>query len=204
MTEAEFAPFANFKTRWHNRGRSFVYEVTDYLSGAPDSVLFAYTDAVVAKSAGYRKEYGYEYHRWISSPEFIEENRPSYIARSRNITRSPEGTHRSLYDSLDRLISSGFLDGSVLRDSYFTWTKRPGYTKVGSCNTVFRVVSVSSSLDSEDVPEEVLDYVVYHECLHLSGGYRPGKRPHDREFRMAEREFPYWKKAEKFLCDMKK
>ena len=204
VTDAEFRPFTNFKSQWRGSGRSVRYWITDYLSDAPDPVVFAYTDSVVARSAGLKKKYGDEYHAWISSPGFVEEKRPVHISRCRNITKSPLGKHRSLYDSLDRLISSGLLDGPVLKNSYFTWTKKPGYTKVGSCNTVFRLISISSSLDSADVPEDVLDYVVYHECLHLDRGYRPGKQSHDMEFRNAEREFPAWEKAEKFLRNMKK
>ena len=70
---------------------------------------------------------------------------------------------------------------------------------MGFCSTMFRVVGISSRLDSDDVPDFVRDYVVYHECLHLRQGYRPDRRVHDAQFRSWERMFPRWREAESVL-----
>ena len=55
---------------------------------------------------------------------------------------------------------------------------------------------LSYALDSPDVPDAVRDYVVYHECLHLRQGYRPGGCTHDPEFRRWEHSYPGWKECE--------
>jgi len=68
---------------------------------------------------------------------------------------------------------------------------------------MMRVVGVSSILDDISVPEFVLDYVVYHESLHLAQGYRPGQKVHDRAFKENERRFPKHEEAEKYLKNIR-
>ena len=57
-------------------------------------------------------------------------------------------------------------------------------------------------MDGPDVPDFVRDYVVYHECLHLRQGYRPGNRTHDSQFRAWEHSFPRWEEAERILSGL--
>ena len=62
------------------------------------------------------------------------------------------------------------------------------------------IVAISSIFDDPKVPEELLDYVVFHECLHLRQGYRPfNRRPHDAEFQRQERMFPRYEEMESQL-----
>ncbi len=177
--------------------------VSDYLSPAPADVAGELASSVVGRIRGGRMAYGPLYREWVGSPAFALANRPVYLSRSRNLTGVTAGGERDLLESLDRLSDMGLVTGEDLRASMFSWTRRPNYTRVGYCSPAMRLVAVSSSLDSEDVPEWVLDYVVYHECLHLRQGYRPSSRAHDAGFRRAEREYPYAKEAEKRLRSMK-
>jgi predicted metal-dependent hydrolase len=64
---------------------------------------------------------------------------------------------------------------------------------------MMRVVAISSALDDDSVPENVVDYVVYHESLHLRQGYRPFRRSHDIQFRTMEKLFPEYGDAEIYL-----
>lgn len=136
--------------------------------------------------------------QYVDSDEFILAKRPIYIQRSRNLLRTEVGDHRVLTDSLDRLLGSGLLLPSDIENSYFSWTKRPATRRVGFCNRMMRLVGVSKVLDSPDVPEWVLDYVVYHESLHLRQRYTH-RAAHDAEFRGWERTYPRWREAEDFL-----
>ena len=61
----------------------------------------------------------------------------------------------------------------------------------GGC--VRDTVMVSSSLDSADAPEFVVDFILYHELLHkkLGVSWRNGRAmAHTTAFRQAERLFP--------------
>jgi predicted metal-dependent hydrolase len=75
----------------------------------------------------------------------------------------------------------------------------PNTRKMGFCSPMMRVVGISCVLDDVSVPEFVLDYVVYHESLHLVQGYIPGQRAHSREFREKEKMYPRYEEAEKCL-----
>ena len=135
----------------------------------------------------------------IRSDRYIVDNRPTYIRRSRNLLRSACGEVAYLHDSVQRLLDSGLLTESDISNSYMSWTRRDNVRRVGFCSTMFRVVGISSRLDSDDVPDFVRDYVIYHECLHLRQGYRPSRRVHDAQFRSWERLFPQWREAESVL-----
>lgn len=203
VKDASFEKFKDFKVAWNRTGVEKTYKVSDYVSDAPPEVLYDFLDSVIARATGIRKGYSPEYIDWVTSDDFVLSERPTYLQRSRNVSCTTVGKDREIGESLDRLIDAGFLYDSDIHNSYYTWTNRPSYTKVGSCNPVFRVITISSSLDSGNVPENVLDYVTYHETLHLRRGYCPHKRAHDKAFRCSERSFPDWKECEKFLTKMK-
>jgi len=200
---AEFIPTKDFKISWKTIGKELKVYVSDYISDAPSEVLIGLSETIldIVKRQPYR--YEKTYLDWITSDEFIIKSRQTYIRRSKNLARTPEGRERNLTDSLDKLLESGILTGKDLDNSFFTWTSRPNYRKVGYCSPMMRLVAVSSALDTLTVPDYVVDYVVYHESLHLRQGYRPGKRAHDVSFRNAEKEFPDYKKAEVYLKTLK-
>lgn len=200
---ASFENFKDFKVAWNRTGVERTYKVSDYVSDAPREILYDFLDSVISRSIGSKKGYSSRYIDWITSDDFVLTKRPTYLQRSRNISRTTLGKDREIGESLDRLIEANLICGSDIHNSYYTWTDRPSFTKVGCCNPVFRVITISSSLDSEKVPEKVLDYVTYHETLHLSRGYRPHRRAHDKTFKCLEHTFPDWKECEKFLTRMK-
>ena len=204
VISARFEKFKDFKVTWNRTGKEMSYKVSDYMSDSPDAALYEFLDTLISRNSGNKKGYGPEYLDWVSSDGFVLSKRPVYLERSRNITMSTTGTRRDIGESLDRLLGSGLLVDTDIDNSFFTWTAMPGFTKVGSCNAMFRVVTVSSSLDSDDVPERVLDFVTYHESLHLRRGYRPGRRAHDLAFRESERAFPGWEECEKYLLKMRR
>jgi len=203
VKSASFENFKDFKVAWNRTGAEKTYKVSDYVSDAPQEIIYDFLDSVIARAMGNKTEYSSKYIDWVTSDDFVLSNRPTYLERSRNVSRTTLGKNKEIGESLDRLIDADLLCESDIHNSYYTWTARPSYTKVGSCNPIFRVITISSSLDSEKVPENVLDYVTYHETLHLRRGYRPHKRAHDKAFRCSERSFPDWKECEKFLTKMK-
>lgn len=110
------------------------------------------------------------------------------------------GTYRNLIDSVQRLYEDGLLEDGDIRNTAFSWTVGPNYTRLGYCATFARTVAVSSVLDDLSIPEFVLDYVVFHESMHLRQGYRPfDTNPHDPQFRAWMKRFPRAKEAEAIL-----
>jgi len=199
LKAARFFGPKEFQAVWNRSGDYVEIRISDYLIDAPDGVLDDFSGAVVQTIAGGRPAYGKAYLDWVRSDGYINSKRKIYLGRSRNLTGTTEGSERDLLGSLDRLLDSGLLEPSSIDNSFFSWTKTSNVRKMGFCSPMMRVVGISSALDDASVPESVLDYVVYHEALHLAQGYRPGQRAHDRTFKKDERKYPGYEKADSYL-----
>ena len=82
------------------------------------------------------------------------------------------------------------------------WGQRLARRKLGHYQPATDTVLVSRALDDPNVPEYVVDFVVYHELLHkqlsiqVSGGRRFSHTP---VFKKAERRYRKFKEAQEFL-----
>ena len=197
--DARFAPFKEFKITWSNRRGLMELRISDYLAGAPEPVLISLMGTISNMIARKPFVYEEEYTEWVTSDEFPLRNRETYLRRSKNLSRTPAGKVYNIVDSVDRLLDMGLLKPADIDNSFFSWTVRPNVGRIGFCSTMMKVVGISSALDDPSTPEYVLDYVVYHESLHLRQGYRPQKRAHDSDFRREERAFPRYREAERCL-----
>ena len=194
--EAEFIRRKDFCYAWRIQNRQARIQISDYLQGAPEDVLVDFGEMVVVRGLKRKWTIPDSFKSFVDSEEFIVSRRPTFIQRSRNLMRTDMGEHSFIPDSVQRLLDSGLLLPSDIENSWFSWTRRDNFRRLGFCSTLFRVVGISSILDSPDIPDDLLDYVVYHECLHLRQGYRPDRRSHDAEFRAWEHAYPGWKGCE--------
>ncbi|MDR3283300.1 MAG: hypothetical protein LBS92_06840 [Candidatus Methanoplasma sp.] len=199
VADASFFSPKEFQATWKLKGNSVSVKISDYLSDAPDAVLSEFASALFDMVGGRKPTYGGRYMEWVTSDDFINDKRKTYLRRSKNLKVDHVGAEKDLASSLDRLLESGLVLPSDIENSVFTWTSRPNIRRVGYCSPMMRVVAVSSALDDPAVPDEVADFVVYHEALHLRQGYRPSSRLHDAQFREMERMFPGFNNAESYL-----
>ncbi|MCK9323341.1 MAG: DUF45 domain-containing protein [Candidatus Methanomethylophilaceae archaeon] len=196
--EAEFMAFKEFKVRWQRSYKWAEFKVSDYLADAPLEVLKGLARSLFSRIMGQGEEnYSESMVEWITSPEFSTYKQPVYLRRSRNITRSQKGDVKDLSASYDRLINMGLLerDPSVC----LTWTKESNIRKVGHCSVLMRVVSISNVLDTDAIPDIVLDYCVYHELCHLLVGFDPFSNKHGEKFVSLEAKYPNQAEAEEWL-----
>lgn len=197
--EADFMVRKEFSYSWRASKDSIEIHVSDYLQDAPTEVLSDFCAMVCDRALGRKWAEPQSYLDHVRSDTFIVSHRPTYIKRSRNLLGTGCGETAYLHDSVQRLLDAGLLSSDDISNSYMSWTRRDSVRRVGFCSTMFRVVGISARLDSDDIPDSVRDYVVYHECLHLRQGYRPSRRAHDSEFRGWERAYPGWREAETTL-----
>ena len=201
-TAAFFGP-KEFQASWKRSGNCIDIMISDYLVDAPDAVIQDFSSTVIGTITDRRPAYGDTHLDWVRSDRYINDKRRIYLRRSRNLTGSHTGNERDLTDSLDRLLDSGLLVPDGIDNSFFSWTKLPNVRKLGFCSPMMRVVGISSVFDDVSVPEFVLDYVVYHESLHLTQGYRPGQRAHSKKFRADEKKYPRYDEAESYLRSLR-
>ena len=174
-------------------------ELSDYLENAPISVLNDECTAIVAWSRGKKYVQPESLSDYIRSADFIVGNRPTYLRRCRTVSMTQQGKSKNLIDSVERLMDMELVYDTDIRNSFFTWATHMAKFKFGQCNQTFRVVSVNPDLDSDSVPDEVVDYVVYHEILHLRQDPTKNRRPHNAQFRSWEHMFPDYDSMEEYL-----
>jgi len=191
--EAEFVSFKEMKVRWQRSYKWADFKISDYLENAPESVIEGLCTSLFSKIMG-EEEGGYSQDMcdWLTAPEFSERCQPIYLRRSRNLTRSSKGEHRDLSESYERLKAAGLAEG--IDGVHLSWTKESNVRKIGHCSVLMKVVSVSSVLDTDMIPEFVLDFCLYHELCHLMIGFDPSAKKHGAEFADLENKHP--KKAE--------
>jgi len=83
-----------------------------------------------------------------------------------------------------------------------TWSARKTYRILGHHDATHDTVVVSKSLDDASVPAFVVEYIVFHEMLHIAHPTRHvnGRRyNHTPAFRLDERKFLYFEEAERWI-----
>lgn len=116
----------------------------------------------------------------------------------------PVGTHRSLLESYLRVsLDLGLILPKV---PTLSWSKTVARHRFGHWDADHNAVVISQVLDDPDVPEFVLDYVLYHELLHIMHPAKMGSGTkrivHSAAFRREERKFPRWPEAEKWITKL--
>lgn len=178
--KAEFSAFKDFKVRWTRSYRWAEFEVSDYLVGAPVEVMESLADVIFRKIKGdMDAEYSEEFVAWMTSAEFLERNRPTYVARNR--LSNPDGDSR-LAASVARVAES---HPEVMRDVQVFWG-RLGRAKASRVSVLMKAVAVNDRLDDEQVPDGALDLAVYASAFRASLGFGAKGNDHTVSDRVVE------------------
>ena len=185
---AKFAAFREFKVRWTRNYRWAEFEVSDYLSDAPERVMRPLADTIYARMFGERVDYPEEVAAWLSDPSFSRRMQPLYVDRYVGLSRTTRGKVWDLADSYERLVDDGLVERDP--DVFVGWTVPSRSRDVGHASVLMKVVSMSGSLDSGEVPERVLDYCLFSQLAHVGMGFNPGVGRRGREYDEVLSQFP--------------
>lgn len=186
---AEFAAFRDFKIRWSRTYRWASFEVSDYLSDAPDEVITSLADTLFAKIKGERDtEYSDEVCGWLTSDDFVRSKQPMFIRRYRGLSRSSQGDERDLMESYDRLVSAGLVERDP--DLFLGWAVKSKPGTVGKSSILMKVVAMSDVLDSIDVPDDLMDYSLYSQVAHVGMGFTAHGNRRGKEYDEILSRFP--------------
>ena len=158
--KASFVAFSDFKVRWQRSYSWAEFHVSDFFKDAPIEVLEDLAHIMFKKIRGQDAGYSDEMKEYVLSDEFAQENQLSFIKRHRTYTKDGIGTVRNLNDSVERLKGMGLVNGdSVLK---LVWMdKKPSH--MSTMSTIMKVIAINKVLDHEEIPEFVLDYIVFSE-----------------------------------------
>jgi predicted metal-dependent hydrolase len=198
----EFFAFANITNTIRMReGRLFV-RLSDLLEGAPPSVLRAIAHILLAKM--YRKPIdaaqATRYRRYISGQDITRKAHLLRQMRGRKRIESAQGRTYDLEKVFDDL-NQRFFYGLLARPR-MTWSRDHARNRLGHYDPAHNAIVVSRVFDHPLVPSYAVEYIVYHEMLHLKHPVKlRGSRRcvHSAEFQAEERLFPRLGDAKLFL-----
>ncbi|MGE3465938.1 MAG: SprT-like domain-containing protein [Pyrinomonadaceae bacterium] len=121
-------------------------------------------------------------------------------SRGRKVVTTSKGAVYDLDEIFARLNEIYFRN--AIEKPVLTWSARKTYRILGHHDATHDHVAISRSLDSADVPRYVVEYVVFHEMLHIAHPTRHvnGRRyNHTPAFKRDEEKFAYFHEAEKWI-----
>ena len=108
-----------------------------------------------------------------------------------------------VYD-LDRMfakLNRKYFDGQIPKPT-ITWSQRRNRSIHGHHDDHFDSITISKTLDSTAFPDWFVEYILYHEMLHIKHPARliNGRRyRHTSAFRLDERRFLQYEQAQKWV-----
>jgi len=176
--------------------------MADTLAGAPEHVQEALAEILLAKL--FRRPVPVEsndrYRRYLNRREVRRNLDQVRSVRGRKHVGAPAGKHYDLLKVFEDLNFRYFF-GLMARPT-LGWSRTASRTLLGHYDPSHNAIILSRILDSEDVPRLVVDYVMFHEMLHLrhpvehSGARRC---VHTRAFKDEEKSFAGVREAKAWL-----
>ena len=197
-----FRRFTSLNTTIRLREGQIFVSLSDLLEGAPEAVIRAIAHILLAKL--YRKPvepaHNVRYKRFASSAAVTRQTELIRGSRGSKRYYGPEGHYYHLNEVFDSLNMRFF--GGLMGRPELTWSEHHARRSLGHYDAAHNTIVVSRVFDRPSSPRYAIEYLLYHEMLHLKHPVRlRGLRRcvHSREFKAEERQFPQLKEALAFI-----
>ncbi len=197
-----FRRFTSLNTRIRLRDGQIQVSLSDLLEGAPEPVIRAIAHILLAKL--YKKPidaaHNLRYKRFYSSAAVTRQTELIRGARGSKRFFGPQGRFFNLDEVFDSLNAKFF--GGLLGRPELTWSEGLAKRALGHYDAAHNTIVVSRVFDRPSSPRYAIEYLLFHEMLHLKHPVtRRGVRRcvHSREFKAEERLFPQLKEAQTFI-----
>ncbi|MBZ5593596.1 MAG: SprT-like domain-containing protein [Acidobacteriia bacterium] len=198
----EFCPFANADSFIHLTEAGLRVRMADVLEGAPAPVMEALAHILISKlfRRSVPRLYAHRYRLYLNRRDMRRQMHLIRQIRGRKFVSGPAGAHHNLEQIFEEL-NTLFFDGLMARP-LLGWSRRASRSMLGHFDPSHNAIIISRIFDTPRIPRLALEYVVFHEMLHLRypvdhNGAR--RRVHTREFRAAEKAFPALRQAKEML-----
>jgi hypothetical protein len=165
--EIRFYRFANINCTIRLRQGCIFVRLSDLLEGAPEPVLFAILHILIAKL--HRKPidaaHAARYRKFTGSQTMAKRSHLIRQMRGRKRIEGPKGQHYDLDQIFDDL-NLRFFYGLMGRPQ-MTWSGNKSLRSLGHYDPAHNTIVVSRVFDGARVPLYAIEYLVYHEMLHL-------------------------------------
>ena len=197
-----FYRFVHINNTIRLREGAIYARLSDTLEGAPASVLQAIAHILLAKM--YKKPVAAQasarFRQYVGSDTVSRHAERVRQSRGRKIHLGAQGTTYHLdqvFDALNQRFFHGLMARPIL-----TWSAHAARRTLGHYDAAHNTIVVSRIFDRPQVPRYAIDYLMYHEMLHLVHPVRmAGSRRcvHPRAFQKDEQLFPQLAEAKLYL-----
>ena len=200
--QVRFRRFTGLNTTIRLREGAIKVSLSDLLEGAPESALRAIAHILLAKL--YRKpieaSHAGRYRRFASSEVMVRQMERIRHFRGRKKISSSKGETYDL-DEVFESINTRFFHG-LLGRPLLTWSEHVAKRCLGHYDAAHNTIMVSKVFDRKATPRYAVEYLMYHEMLHLKHPVKvkAGRRcVHSGDFKAEESLFPELAKAKEYL-----
>jgi len=198
----EFCQFANANSFIRLKDGLLHVRISDLLEGAPAPVMESLANILLGKL--YRKPvarlHTHRYKLYLNRRDVRRQAQLVRQIRGRKFISGPKGQHHDLEEIFERL-NAEYFDGLLGRPA-LGWSRGVSRSLLGHFDPSHNAIIISRIFDQPKAPPLALEYVMYHEMLHLRypvEHHRTRRCVHTREFREAEKKFPRLKEAKEML-----
>jgi predicted metal-dependent hydrolase len=200
--EIIYKRFANANSDVRLASGAIRVRISDVLEDAPAPVTEALAHILLGKL--YRKpaaaQYTHRYRLYLNRKDMRREINLVRSTRGRKAHAGPEGSVHHLERIFEELNGKYF--GGMMARPALGWSHIRSRTRLGHFDPSHNMIVISRIFDDVRAPLLALEYVMYHEMLHLeypvdhSGARRCVHTP---EFKAHEKLFPQFKEAKALL-----
>lgn len=197
-----FRRFTSLNTTIRLREGKIFVSLSDLIEGAPESVIRAIAHILLAKL--YKKPidpaHNVRFKRFTTSAAVTRQTELIRYSRGSKRYSGPQGHYYNLEEVFDTLNLRFF--GGLLGRPELTWSEGMAKRSLGHYDAAHNTIVVSRVFDRPSSPRYAIEYLLYHEMLHLKHPVKMrGLRRcvHSREFKADEAQFPQLREALAFL-----
>lgn len=198
----EFYPYVGINNRIRIRGSLIHVKLSDILMDAPIEFHAALAEILVHRLFRKRVSLGSMeiYRDYIKRSEVRDRSIAVRKKRGRKMISGSDGSMYDLSEIFDMLNQIYF--ANAIKKPQLTWSAAGTFRILGHHDATHETIVISKTLDDIRVPRFVVEYVVYHEMLHIKHPtrYENGRRySHTAAFRRDERDFAFFDAAEEWI-----
>ena len=200
--EVKFYPYAGMHHTIRVRAGRVYVRISDLLQAASPEVLRALAFLLVARLMSRKAPRNHErtYRAYAFNPQVLRASDLARRQRGRKVISSATGQVYDLQKLFARINRRHF-DGEIERP-VLTWSQRRARSILGHHDAAHDTITISKVLDAPDVPEWFVEYILFHEMLHIKHPARiiNGRRYyHTAAFRAEEQKYPQYQQAQEWL-----
>jgi hypothetical protein len=197
-----FCEFANANSFIRLESGRIEVRLTDVLADAPAPIVEALAYILLSKlfRRAVPRAYSHRYRLYLNRRDVRQVIQKLRRERGRKQISHPQGRFYNLEEIFEE-INLRYFHGLMSRPN-LGWSLRPSRTTLGHYDPSHHTIVLSKILDHPETPRVAVEYVMFHEMLHLlyPVEHRGSRRcVHTPEFKLAEREFEQMKEAKEVL-----